>query len=437
MKKTLLFTATFGLILALAIPAFASSLPVGGTTYYLSGAGINSTATSIQLTALKTADGRNITMSSFGTVGYGTLEPGTNAKLENIEFTGIVQNGNGTATLTGVSRGVDFVYPYAATPTLGRAHSGGATFIITNTASYYYNEFTMNNNNNLFTWPTASTSPAGKGYVDFVAFNGAAVINATTVSKGVVQLATGAQAAASTASGSSGASLALTSSISTSTRNAATSANQVMVTDANGRMDNAFQNPYASTTIAATSSAKLNLHGLGYNFPSVRGATSTALAEDGTGNLTWESFDVLLNGASSTAQTLTGSSATSTIYTYSLPGGLLGTNNIVKVRIYGKGLQASTNADIIDFGYANSTTTVRYNPPPTQIGQEIDFTLSGNGTTGTQVLYGSATGSTTAANLTTSSIDSTTAQNIVIQIKHLDSNNITQTFFATTELLRY
>lgn len=237
-----------------ASPTDAANYPLEGQQYYLSGAGVTSSQVTVPLTSLKTPDGRAITMTMIGTKGYGTLEPQTVARVENITFTGITQNANGTAILTGVTRGLDFAYPYAAASTYRQSHSGGSTFIITNTPNWYYDQFAMFNDN-VTTWPTASSSVPSKGYVDFVAFNGAGVINATLSSRGVLQLGTGAQAAASTALGSSGASLALATSISTSTYNAATAANVVVVTGVSGKIDNNFVS--TSTLLAATSTINI------------------------------------------------------------------------------------------------------------------------------------------------------------------------------------
>src|ERR1700749_1695235 len=167
MKKILLTIASLLVIVGFGYTAIASSLPVGGQTYYLAGAGVNATQNTIQLTSLKTPDGTLITMSNFGTKGYGTLEPQTSSKVEFIDFTGITQNANGTATLTGVDRGIGFVYPYATVLSLEKAHAGGASFIISNTPEFYYDEFAMQTNSNVFTWPSASSSPATKGYVDY------------------------------------------------------------------------------------------------------------------------------------------------------------------------------------------------------------------------------------------------------------------------------
>lgn len=250
--------STVALVTVLAFGSFvhAASYPVGGQGYSLAGAGVTSSATTIPLTSFKTPDGRAIQMSNFGTIGYGTLEPQTTQKVEEITFTGVTQNANGSATLTGVTRGIDFIYPYTASSTLRNSHSGGSTFIISNTPNWYYDQFTMNNNNNLFTVPTASSSPTNKLYVDNLAFSGAGIINADTGNRGVVQIATGAQAAATTPLGSSGASLALSSAISTSTYSAATAANKIPVTGSNGFIDSgflSFTGAATSTTTFATS----------------------------------------------------------------------------------------------------------------------------------------------------------------------------------------
>ena len=78
-------------------------------------------------------------MSNFGVIGFGTIEPGNGTQEEQISFTGITQNSNGTATLTGVSS-VGFFYPYTATSGLLKTHAGSTLFIISNTAGFY-NQF--------------------------------------------------------------------------------------------------------------------------------------------------------------------------------------------------------------------------------------------------------------------------------------------------------
>lgn len=112
------------------------SLAVQAQNFTLAGSGVTNSATSIILKSFKLPDGTtNIVMANFGPTGYGTLEPGT-TKEESIKFTGVTQNANGTATLTGVTRGLAFVSPFAETTANKFSHAGGAIFIISNTSAY-------------------------------------------------------------------------------------------------------------------------------------------------------------------------------------------------------------------------------------------------------------------------------------------------------------
>lgn len=107
--------------------------------FKLSGAGSSIGDTTIVLQSMVGIDGSNIVTADIGSVGEGTLEPGNGTQEEAIQFTGITQNANGTATLTGVST-VLFKYPYTATSGLAKTHAGASTFILSNTAAFY-NQF--------------------------------------------------------------------------------------------------------------------------------------------------------------------------------------------------------------------------------------------------------------------------------------------------------
>jgi hypothetical protein len=98
--------------------------------------------------------------------------------------------------------------------------------------------------------PTAGSHLTDKEYVDALAFSGAGIIDASSLAKGVVELATGIEAASSTVSGSSGT-LSLPASIATSSYNAATAALRVIVTGNAGKIDDNF---LATSTLFATSS---------------------------------------------------------------------------------------------------------------------------------------------------------------------------------------
>lgn len=133
--------------------------PVQTQKTTLSGSGVTSTATTIVLKSLKLPDGTtNIAMSDFGDIGFATLEPGT-TREEQISFTGITQNGSGTADLTGVTRGLRFVAPYDEVSANKFAHSGGAVVVFSNTGGFY-NEFVGKDNDETITGThTYSTTP--------------------------------------------------------------------------------------------------------------------------------------------------------------------------------------------------------------------------------------------------------------------------------------
>ena len=100
------------------------------------GAGASIGDATLTLSSMKSIDGVNLAMTDFGTIGFGTIEPGNSSQEEQISFTGITQNANGTATLTGVKT-VMFLAPYTQTANLAKSHIGGSQFIISNTSGFY------------------------------------------------------------------------------------------------------------------------------------------------------------------------------------------------------------------------------------------------------------------------------------------------------------
>jgi len=169
---------------------------VQGINYKLAGSGCIATATEIILSSFKLPDGTLITMDMFGDTGYFTQEPGT-SKEENGIFTGVTQNANGTATLTGVVKGLKFVAPYTSDSALKLAHAGGTILIISNSAPFY-NELSAKDNDEIITSqytftdpkipkmdvysaPTDDTQFATKKYVDEIASGGTVSINRIVV----------------------------------------------------------------------------------------------------------------------------------------------------------------------------------------------------------------------------------------------------------------
>ena len=197
-------------------PKLGAFTYAGGKNYYLFGGGLGTSDTSVTLTSFKTpVSNYNFAMADFGSVGYGTIEPGNQTRQEFISFTGITQNTDGTAVLTGVTRGMSVVSPYTASTTLQKAHPGGTIFIVSNPPQLYNEVATKKNNETitgLWTFPNGANTPllgasyvaptadsqiASKKYVDSVVTGGAADMGATT--KGLAEKATGAEAAATAA----------------------------------------------------------------------------------------------------------------------------------------------------------------------------------------------------------------------------------------------
>lgn len=173
--------------------------PAAGKTYTL-GASIGSTDTTIRLSSfVLPVSGTAITMAILNTaIAYGTIAPKTNS-AEFISFTGITQNADGTATLTGVTRGLSKVHPFTASATYRLPHSGQSVFILSD-APQVFNEYGALKNAN--TWdaintfsvspivptPAAATEAANKAYVDNGVLAGGADMSTTV--KGVGRTAT-------------------------------------------------------------------------------------------------------------------------------------------------------------------------------------------------------------------------------------------------------
>jgi hypothetical protein len=163
--------------------------------FTLAGAGCVIGDVTLILNSLAQINGTLLTMADFGTIGYMTIEPDNSTQEEQIIFTGIIQNANGTATLTGVSS-VGFVSPYTLTSGVLKTHSGGVKLIITNTAKFY-DDMASNANDEVITgaWsftqsptvPTplsgSTTAAASVAYVNAIAIAGAP--DASTTVKGI------------------------------------------------------------------------------------------------------------------------------------------------------------------------------------------------------------------------------------------------------------
>lgn len=230
--------------------------PVQVPRTYLYGAGIGATDTSIKLTSLKTTNGQTVGMSAFGTIGYATIDAAIPNKEENISFSGITQNPDGTALLTGVTRGLLPFYPFTASSTYQVSHSGGASVIFSNSAPFY-SQFAFWGTTTTITgnWTfTSSSIPSfdtispsiftngaqivSKNYVDSAVSAGAPPISTTTA--GIGMLATIAQTASGTATSTYNGQ---TYSLVPQNKNFSTISNGTnsgVVTKSNGKIDDSF-----------------------------------------------------------------------------------------------------------------------------------------------------------------------------------------------------
>lgn len=195
--------------------------PVATNNYVIAGSGISSSATSITLTSFTVpVSGVPYTMANFGdgvsAKGYLTIEPGSRTRQEIVSFTGVTQNSDGSATLTGLSRGLLPFSPFTASSSYAVAHNGGSQVTVSNPPQLY---------------------DAIYNYVDNATTSGA--VDGTTLAKGIYETASGLEAASTTqtGAGNTSATLVLTTLISTSTGGTAYT---VPVTSSTGKLDGRF-----------------------------------------------------------------------------------------------------------------------------------------------------------------------------------------------------
>ncbi len=131
-------------------------------------------------------DGNKLVTADFGTNPVFTVDPKVDGYEEVNYFTAIVDNGDNTATLTGLTRNLTSKYPYV-TPGSGKSHGSSAVVVF---------------------GASAQTFGAIIAYINAIAIAGGS--NASTILQGFVQLPTTAQVNAGTPTGSTGAALAVT-----------------------------------------------------------------------------------------------------------------------------------------------------------------------------------------------------------------------------------
>lgn len=340
---------------------------IGGFPYFLAGSGISSSATSLTLTSLTLPQtGYKILTTDLSNPFYVTFESGNTTRQEFASCTTVVQNANNTATLSGCTRGLLPLAPYTASSTYAFSHSGGTTVIFSNPPQVYNQFYALGNaatstNTLVFSSTTpprydgvgaqgsgtyiATTSElASIAYVNAVTTAGAA--NATAFVKGLVQLATGLQAASSTALGSTGASLVIPASVATDTPTQSTvSASKVVMSDLTGFIKQGwinltqsftFSGGLTSTATTTISASNVNSNAfvanlVKYAFPGSQGSANSRLTNDGSGNLSWTTGATRYAYATTTAIATTNSYATTTQFSVPISAGLLTASSTIHV----------------------------------------------------------------------------------------------------------
>jgi hypothetical protein len=153
----------------------------GGGSYRLKSS-LSSTDATINLSSFKEpVSNIPYSMAFLNTsIGYGTVEPLTSDKSEFISFSGITQNADGSAQLTGVVRGLTKSpagLACTASTTLAARHPAQSIFILSDSPCHLAEYAVKRNDESIsgswaFPYPTASSSPATWGSVTDVITTG-------------------------------------------------------------------------------------------------------------------------------------------------------------------------------------------------------------------------------------------------------------------------
>lgn len=437
--------------------------PTGGGTYRLQSS-ISSTQTTLTLTSFKEpVSSIAYTMSYLNSsIEYATIDPQNNNSKEFVSFTGITQNSNGTATLTGVTRGLGFSYPYTASSTLRQTHSGQSIFILSNPpqlTNQYYNLSNVSTSTNTLIF--SSTTPPRYDLVpinhtlgtyvsttsELATFALVNAISAAGCSTGTVsvtgclRLATQLQQASSTFA--AGTPTVISTANASSTFNPAGSLLAV-ITQNNNKIDKRFI-ATSSTDIYRWAGSDFftgNISFLGSIISSSTNIFSGQNSFLGTTIMATTTSTDLRNGAGASyggkLATLTtpsdwgtSSTATTTLISFNLPANFMATSSIIHIRLYfGDGgsqntiINSGTFRLALNYGgvgkaYQSSSFTASVG-----VRGIIDATLIGNGSTGSQYgminmtgepnAIGNAVSGVSIGAVGTYSIDSTVGQTVSV-----------------------
>lgn len=174
------------------------STPAQTQPFTLFGSGVVAGGNILTLEDFNGIDGTALTMADLGSKAFGTIDPGNGTQEEQVSFTGITVNPDGTVSLTGI-KSVSFITPYTETTGFLKSHGGGARFVLSNTSGFY-NDFLSKSSNATITGlynfttsptvptPTTASQAANKSWVESLVLAGAP--DASTTQKGIAKLTT-------------------------------------------------------------------------------------------------------------------------------------------------------------------------------------------------------------------------------------------------------
>jgi hypothetical protein len=363
-----------------------SLTPVQAQKFRLAGSGVTATANTIVLQSFKLPDASTtIAMADLGTIAYGTLEPGT-SKEEQISFTGVTQNANGTATLTGVTRGLDFrASTCTAVSANQKTHAGGSYFILSNTACFYSQYPGKGNTESItgaWTFATSNiprlngTYTYGAGdeeklvtYRQLASTSFAGVVDGSQTAKGIFEEATQAELAAGTQAGGTSADLVAPARYFNATPSATTI---VPVTNGSGKLAQGFwdltqafvwsgaHSWSATSTFTGSASFSTSTFSVIPTLPASDPTTDNQAARKAYVDSKLGFY------AKGSVAAHTGTLTETTLASHTITGGAIGANGRMLVTIFWRGLNsgggAGTQTLRIKYGGTTLTTVTHTSP---------------------------------------------------------------------------
>lgn len=406
---------------------------------------MTSVQTTVPVSSIATFDGHTLTMADLGSSVYLTVEPGA-SREEIVKCTTIT-----SSQWSGCTRGLAFY----GTSTLAvannqKAHNAGAIVVMSN-VHYVYDELTDKDTAETITGvktytafpvfspattlPTTNGQFATKYYVDTVGAGGFTSVNVSTTRglsvDGSSPEKVGINASTTTGIKFSTADGSLYQAVS-STKGISSDTNGIYI-DTTDELTWANNQTFASTTVASSTITQLNLNGRNAN---------TLVGGTNADSLHLHQYSYLLY-ASTTARTVSDTTAATIVFSTSTPANILSTGNILRVRFYVDDFRlletaASDNMNLT-VTYGGTTVTninVVNNTGVDGNGQSgiLEFNLIGAGATNSQIanFYGvlnesgtlnfgnnSAAGNYSESSLFavgTAAVDSTVAQTLTVTV---------------------